>query len=117
VTAFRLAPAILAFLVLAAHFSRAGLPGLSLCALLLPGLLFVRRPWAARAIQGLLLAGAAEWVRTILFTVGLRKAAGAPWLRLVFILGPVAVLTAAAALVFRIGAVRSRFGLEPLRES
>jgi hypothetical protein len=115
-TALRIAPPALAFLVLAAHFSRAGLPWLSLASLLLPGLLFVRRPWAARAVQALLLAGAVEWIRTILFYVGLRMAAGAPWLRLVLILGPVAILTAAAALVFRTGVVRRRFGLDSLRE-
>jgi hypothetical protein len=115
--AVRILPVVLAFLLLAAHFSRSGLPALSAVSLFFAGLVFVRRRWAARAIQILLLAGAAEWVRTTLFYVGVRKASGAPWLRLVFILGSVAVLTAAAALVFRNRAVRSRFGLEPLRES
>ena len=115
--AFRLLPVVLAFLLLAAHFSRAGLPGLAVGAFLLPGLLFVRRRWAAVGTQLLLVAGAAEWVRTTLFYVGVRKAAGGPWLRLVFILGPVAALTAAACLVFRIPAVRERFGLDPPRES
>ena len=115
--AVRILPVVLAFLLLAAHFSRSGLPALSAVSLFFAGLVFVRRRWAARAIQILLLAGAAEWVRTTLFYVGVRKASGAPWLRLVFILGSVAVLTAAVALVFRNRVVRSRFGLEPLRES
>ena len=111
-TVVRLLPVALAFLLLAAHFSRAGVPALSVVALLVPVLLLVRRRWAALVLQALLLAGAAEWVRTIFVYVGIRKAAGAPWLRLVFILGPVALLTAAACLVFRNAAVRKRFALD-----
>ena len=107
----RLLPVALAFVVLAAHFSRAGSPALSAVSLLLTGLLLVRRPWAARATQALLLAGAAEWIRALLGYVAIRKAAGTPWIRLVFILGAVSSLTAAAALVYRSPAVRRRFGL------
>ena len=107
----RLLPVALAFLLLAAHFSRAGVPALSVAALLVLGLLFVRKRWAALVLQGLLLAGSVEWVRTISFYVGIRKASGAPWLRLIFILGPVALLTAAACLVFCNADVRKRFGL------
>jgi len=71
--AVRILPVVLAFLLLAAHFSRSGLPALSAVSLFFAGLVFVRRRWAARAIQILLLAGAAEWVRTTLFYVGVRK--------------------------------------------
>jgi hypothetical protein len=45
----RLLPAALAFLVLGAHFLRAGHLALVVVALAVVALFFVRRPWAARA--------------------------------------------------------------------
>ncbi len=99
----------LAFAILAAHFYRASawLP-LSCCvvlALLLP----LRRAWVPRLVQGCLIAGTGEWVWTAFVLVQQRMALGQPWLRLVFILGLVAVLTAASALVFRSPALRARY--------
>lgn len=97
----RLLPVALSAVLLAAHFSRADLllgVVLSLC---FPLLLLVRRPWAARSVQALLLAGALEWIRTAAALAARRVELGQPWLRLVAILGAVAVLTAASALVFR----------------
>ena len=97
----RLLPVALSAVLLAAHFSRAGLSlGVAL-ALGFPLLLFVRRPWAARTVQVLLLAGALEWTRTAALLAARRIELGQPWLRLVAILGAVAAFTAASALVFR----------------
>jgi hypothetical protein len=94
-----LAPA-LSFALLCAHFYRAGawLPMVA-CIALLP-LLLLRRGWAARLVQVCLLAGSLEWAWTALLLVQQRMALGQPWLRLVAILGAVALLTAASALVF-----------------
>jgi hypothetical protein len=99
----------LAFALLAAHFYRASawLP-LSCCvvlALLLP----LRRAWVPRLVQGCLIAGTGEWLWTAFDLVQQRVALGQPWLRLVFILGLVALLTAASALVFRSPALRARY--------
>jgi hypothetical protein len=58
-----------------------------------------------------LLVGAVEWLRTLAVLAAQRIAAGQPWLRLAVILGAVALLTAAAALVFRHPALRGRFRL------
>jgi hypothetical protein len=103
----------LAFLVLAAHFFRAGAPILfALCLLLLP-LLFVRARWAAWTVQAALLAGTAEWVRTLAVFAGRRRAAGLPYTRLAIILGCVALATAACLLVFRSERVKRFFGLAP----
>ncbi len=74
---------------------------LAACAALSPLLLLVRRPLARRVFSILLLAGALEWVRTLLVTVSMRRAMGAPWGRLALILGAVALFTAAAALWIR----------------
>ena len=103
----------LAFLVLAAHFFRAGnLPLFAVALLFLP-LLFVRKRWAAWAVQAALLAGTVEWVRTLGVFAGQRRAMGLPYTRLALILGGVALATAACLLVFRSRRVRRFFGTAP----
>ena len=85
----------LAFLVLAAHFFRAGNTVLCGLSLVFIAPLFVPRAWAARTLQAALALGAVEWVRT------LASFAGQPYTRLAVILGGVALATAACLLVFR----------------
>jgi hypothetical protein len=101
----------LAAILLAAHFYRAGqlvLAALSVGALVL---LAVPRPWAARALQVALLAGALEWLRTLALFASARMAMGQPYLRLALILVAVAAFTAASATVFQQSAVRRRYRL------
>jgi hypothetical protein len=100
----------LALLLLAAHFLHAGWLPLAGFALLLIGLLFVRRPWAARAVQGVLAIATIEWVLTAYSLAQLRLGHGQPYLRLVLILGSVALFTALAAAAFQHSALRRRFG-------
>lgn len=107
------APVVLALVVLAAHFYRADALAVAALALVALVLLAVRRPWAARMLQVLLVGGAIEWARTLAVLAGQRVSIGAGVGRLVLILGTVAVLTAAAALVFRIPRVREHFRLAP----
>ncbi len=109
--ALRLLPVVLAFGVLAAHFYRAyaWVPfGITIG--LLP-LLFVRAPWAARLLQGALLLGALEWLRTAAVLIAMRQSMGQPWTRLAVILGVVALVTAACALLFQWRPVRERFAM------
>jgi hypothetical protein len=83
--------------------------GLLLTPVILSLLLLVRRRWVAMGMQALLLVGAAEWVRTLVALTIARRAMGLPAMRMALILGAVALLTAASALVFRHGRLRSRF--------
>lgn len=101
----------LALLLLAAHLVHAGWLPLACIALLLIGLLFVRRPWAARAVQVVLAIATIEWVLTAYGLAQLRLGLGQPYLRLVLILGSVALLTALAVAAFQHPALRTRFGL------
>lgn len=101
VTMFVLVAPALSLLVLGAHFLRAGSPLLTLGALGTLVLLFVRRRWAARAVQAVLVLGALEWVRALVVLTGERMSEGLPYGRLVVILGVVATVTAASALAFR----------------
>lgn len=96
-------PALLALLLLGAHFLRFGqLPLVALClALLVP--LFLPRRWAQGLVAGALGLGALVWLWTLIGDVQQRLAFGAPWLRLALILGTVAAFTAWAAWLLRAG--------------
>ena len=100
--AARVALPVLALLLLAAHFLRGGPWVLAVAALGLVALLLVRRPWAAVVLQGALLLGTLEWLRTAWHLASARAALGQPFGRLLAILGAVAALTALAALAVRV---------------
>jgi hypothetical protein len=102
---------VAAFLLLAAHFYRSENLLLALVCLVAVFLVFVRRPWAAYAMQILLVLGAVEWLRSTVSLVLSRSAAGGPFLRLAIILGSVTLFTALSALVFRTRRLRDHFGV------
>jgi hypothetical protein len=99
----------LAFALLAAHFHRASAWPLALGCVALIVLLALRRRWVAWLAQACLAAGALEWAWTAAVYVQQRIALGQPWVRLAVILGGVALLTAASALVFRTRRLQARF--------
>lgn len=103
---------VLSFGVLAAHFLRDGNVVMVAVCLALPVLLFFPKRAAARALQLALVLGTVEWMRTLVAIVEARMAAGVPYTRTVIILGVVALLTLATALVFRIPAMRRRYELD-----
>ena len=104
-----LTPAGLSALVLGAHFLRRGELALVAACLALFGLLFVRRSWAARLAQLALVAGALEWLRTLAALLPARRAAGEPGVRLVAILGGVALLALVGAALFETRRLRERY--------
>ena len=102
----RLLPVALSFLLLSAHFYRAGQwPLVALC-LAAPLLLLLRKSWVPRLLQALLVLGALEWLRALYLLASMRIALGEPWTRLAAILVTVAVLTALSGLVFKAAALR-----------
>jgi len=105
--AFKLIPVFVSFLLLAAHFYRAGLVPLSVLCLAVLLLLLVRKSWIPRMFQILLLAGALEWLRALYFFAAMRIAWDQPWTRLALILGTVALLTALSGLVFNNRKIRA----------
>jgi hypothetical protein len=108
--AFRLLPVLLSAVLLAAHFSRHDIPVLAVASLAFPAVLLIRRPWVPRVVRAALLLSAVEWIRTGVALGRARVAAGEPWVRMAAILGVVALATALATLVFRLPAVRARYG-------
>ena len=101
-----LVPVVLSLVVLGAHFLRAGNLVLVASVLLLVPLLGLRRRWVARLIQVVLVLGAAEWVRTILQVAARRSEAGEPMVRMIVILGSVALVAALSALALGMGPLR-----------
>ncbi len=112
----RLLPVILSFGILAAHFSRANVFPLVILSIAVLLLLFIRKAWAARTLQLLLLLGAFEWIRAMLGYIELRKSIGDDWTRLAIILTVVALLTALSGLVFRGKSLKKRYQLEKSNE-
>jgi hypothetical protein len=105
----RLLPVFLSFLLIAAHFQRAGFSVLALLCLLAPCLLYFTRPWSIRILQILMILSAMEWIRTLMYLVQLRQEADLPWIRLAVILGSVALFTAASTLIFRCQSIRRKY--------
>jgi hypothetical protein len=104
-----LLPAILSFLLLGAHFLRAGnllLVGVSLA--MIP-LLLVPRRWAAITAQTVLVLGCIEWLLTMNAVVSIRVETGQPWQRPMAILLAVAVVTMLSAILFRSTPLRRRY--------
>jgi len=104
---FRLIPVIFSFLLLAAHFYRAGYPVVSGACIGILFLLFFRKPWVPRLFQGLLILAAFEWLRSLYYFAAMRIAWEQPWTRLAIILGAVALFTALSGLVFSQQKLRS----------
>ncbi|MBI5739381.1 MAG: hypothetical protein HZA16_01560 [Nitrospirae bacterium] len=107
----KLLPAVLGMLLLAAHFFRAGHTALVFASAAILLLLFVRRRWAARAVQTGLVLGGVEWTRTLFVLAKMRHDTGGPWIRLVVVLGAVALFTICSTLVFRFKSLRERYDL------
>ena len=115
-TALLLMPVVLSFLVLGAHFLRAGNIPLVVASLALLFLLAFRKPWAARIVQAALVLGALEWVHTLVRLANMRAQLGMPGTRMAIILGVVAAVSLTSALLFqtkRLGRVYGLHAEEP----
>ena len=105
----RLLPVLVSILLLAAHFFRAGQIVIVFVLLGFLPLLMVRKFWVPWVMQMVLLLGAAEWLRTLVFVAQMRIEYDMPWTRMAIILGAVALFTACSGLVFRGKALRKRY--------
>jgi hypothetical protein len=102
-TVLRRLPACFALLMLGALSLRLGLPFLLAVPLtiLLVVLIFVQQIRIQRGLTILLALGALGWLAMLVARVQERLAFGAPWLRLAFILGAVAIFTGWSAWLLR----------------
>ena len=104
------APIILSLVVLGAHFLRDGRFLGVFGALLLIGLLFVRKSWIARLMQVMLVLGTLEWLRTMYELAHMRALHGQPYGRMLVILGIVAAVTLCSALLFQSPTLKKIYG-------
>ena len=109
----QLLPVVVSLLVLGAHFLRGGNVIAVPLILVALSLLGVRRRWAARVVQAMLLLGTVEWVRSLVQLATWRAQTGQPATRLVVILSSVAIFTGLSALMFRTARLRLRFAPDP----
>ena len=107
--ALKLIPVILNFLLLSAHYYRAGQLVIALLCIGILFLLFLRKSWVPRLFQLLLILGGLEWLRTLYFVAAVRMSLEQPWTRLAIILGAVAALTALSGLVFNSKTLRASY--------
>ena len=83
----RLIPVFISFLLLGAHFVRAGQTILAVALLCVLLLLLIRQYWVPWIMQLILLLGAVEWLRTLYAVAQIRIGADMPWMRMAIILG------------------------------
>jgi hypothetical protein len=105
----RVIPIIIAALLLAAHFLRAGNLLLTAVCGLMPLLLLIKKRWSVWALQLFAFAGVVIWLGVAITIVRQRIMLGDSWLRVLFILGGVALFTAAAGLLLNSAAVKERY--------
>ena len=108
--ALRLTPVLISILFLAAHFFRVRNFPLLAIAAGVAVILLIRRRWVPRVVQIALVLGGAEWIRTTVVLASGRYVAGQSWIRLVAILGAVALFTACSGLAFGHPRLRERYG-------
>ena len=107
----KILPIILCSLVMAAHLGRANMFILQIITLLIPFILIWKNKISARVMQLFLIVYGIEWIRTINYYAQIRITKGEDWSRLAIILGVVALLNFATALVFRTKSMKERYKL------
>lgn len=105
-------PIVLSLVALGAHFLRYGNDLGVTVAVVLIGLLFLRRAWVARLVQVALVLGTIEWLWTMYTLVQMRAAHGAPATRMVLILGAVALVAFGSALLFQTKRLKRAYRLD-----
>ena len=107
----QLTPAVLSFLVIGAHFFRAGHWLLVLVSVILICSLIVREPIIVKIVRAALLLTTIEWLRTAYVFASARYEHGEPWLRLAAILGGVALVSFLSTFLFYTKSLKKMYHL------
>jgi len=97
-------------ILLAAHFSRANQNILAVVVLLVPFLLFIREKWVIYTLQSVAYLGALSWLVSAYQYIQARIAIGEDWIRLLVILGLVALYSLWSGYFLRSSHVDTRYG-------
>ncbi len=112
-----LVPPICSFLLISAHFQRAGLTVVALFCLGIPFILIIKHPLSVRFVQLSLFLACVEWLRTLFSYVSYYNELGVSWVRLACILAAVIVLTLCSLFIFEKKSVRLRYGIFTEKET
>lgn len=110
--AVRLAPVILSFVALGAHFLRRGELAVTIIFILLPFVLYVPQRWAMRMVQAVLGFGVLVWLNTAMEMRATRMLEGRPAGRAMAIMGAVALLTLISALLLESKTIKAHYAAE-----
>jgi len=105
----RIIPLMIACVLLAAHFFRAGNIGLVAASVLPALLLLIKKRWSFILVQVWAYEGAAVWLHTITNIVQERMMFGRPWKVAAIILGSVTLFTAFAGLLLNSRVVKDKY--------
>lgn len=111
-TFWRILPILICSLLMAAHLGRANMLILQIASLSIPFILIWKNKISARVAQLLLVVYGFEWIRILICYTQARMENDEDWIRLAIILGAVAIVNFASALVFRSKHMKKKYGLE-----
>lgn len=106
----RILPYVIMILLLAAHFSRANQNILAVIVLLIPLLLFIRQRWVIHTLQIVAYLGAFAWLFSAYQYIQVRMETGDDWIRLLLILGSVALYSLWAGYFLRSPYIETNYG-------
>ena len=98
-----------AWLLLAAHYSRADNPIFMILSLLIPFLFLIRKKWALLGLQILTYAGALIWIQSTVVYVKQRIMTGDDWIRLAAILLSVAAFTLISGILLNSKKIKDKY--------
>jgi hypothetical protein len=96
---------------LAAHFSRGGNNILAVLTLLIPFLFFVKQKWVIISLEIVAYLAALVWLYGAYGYIQLRIATGDDWIRLLVIMGGVALYTAWTGFFLRSDKIKEVYGM------
>ncbi len=99
-------------LLLAAHFSRAGNDIVAGITLLIPLLFFIKQKWVITTMEVIAYLSAIVWLYGAYQYIQIRIATGDDWIRLLVIMGAVALYTAWTGFFLRSPRIRKVYGLD-----
>jgi polyferredoxin len=105
----KLLPVIFSYLIVAAHYSRGGNPHMTYAMLMFPLILLIRKKWVTYVSTLFLFFTGFVWFETTYKFVQIRQSMGMPYLRLMAILGTVAVMSMVSSLVFKVKSLQERY--------
>jgi hypothetical protein len=106
---FRIILLIIAWILLGAHFLRDNNLIVAIVCLLVPLLLLVKKRWVLLLLQILTYVGVVIWLNTTYSIVQERISLGDPWIRVVVILGGVALFTTLAGLLLNSKVIKEKY--------